>query len=787
MRLLASSALLLALGWISLRALLPPYLESRLVSALRAAGFPGATLRVVRADLSGAELVGVSLWPDARASSVRIEYGIADLLRGRIAGVRIRQAEVRLPLSSDELADLMVPPSSDGTGDDLPLRWLAVDQMRIHLVRPGWTGEVQLAGRAAVSGRRVDFAAHGRAMDGLRFAALGTASDGPAPGVRLALVAGTPGGRWLTGATTIGPGGLSATLAGESEHGGGEVSLWSRTFDRVELDWRLEGPVPRPALAAAGFELAGDRLETAGRAIWRPSSPTRLSLVSCALTARADRAVSGVIALDQVAIALSLSGEVGRDRTQLFVDPGSSVRAATLRLGRGDTALETGRFDGALEAQGPFLLRDGPRTAIAGALRALGPVAMTGSVRGRLEQARIELAASGAATSLRLAFTSRALRLAGTRSSLERVDGMLPIGDGAGRPRGWLRGDLRARGHRLGRARFALGWRAGGLALDGALALSGGGRVSARGRVRPTSRGMAGRLHLAMPPTRVDLARLVAPWTHRSLSGHATVSLTGDLDLRRRAPHGSLQVIVAGGAVQVGSRVRFDGVSARLDLAELFPLSTRGEQQVRFTRGRLGAVPIDGGSIGLAVAGAVPALRAEVRGLGGSLRTSIWTPHRGRLEVAMANVDVARILPLLSRTRLRGTGRLDGELSLEVQPGSAQPVRVRSGRLTTRGGGRIITRSTRLTATLAARASDSLDQTVARLIRERIGRALADFDYSRLSIDLAPRGEQLALRADLRGRGHRVPQEISVVLRARGVESLIDPLLNSPFVPRSRP
>ena len=69
---------LLALGWISLRVLLPPYLESRLVSALHAAGFPHASLRVVRADLSGAELVDVSLWPDARAGSVRIEYSIGD-------------------------------------------------------------------------------------------------------------------------------------------------------------------------------------------------------------------------------------------------------------------------------------------------------------------------------------------------------------------------------------------------------------------------------------------------------------------------------------------------------------------------------------------------------------------------------------------------------------------------------------------------------------------------------------------------------------------------------------
>jgi hypothetical protein len=63
-------------------------------------------------------------------------------------------------------------------------------------------------------------------------------------------------------------------------------------------------------------------------------------------------------------------------------------------------------------------------------------------------------------------------------------------------------------------------------------------------------------------------------------------------------------------------------------------------------------------------------------------------------------------------------------------------------------------------------------QAVPRLLRDRIVGALSDFDYTHLDLDLTERHGRLSLRADLRGAGHRVPQELSVALRVRGLERL---------------
>jgi len=783
-RALAAALIALALGWFAYRAFFPRYLESRLIAALRSAGFPQAALRVQRAGLGGAELVDISLWPGARAASASLVYGVGDLIRGRIEGVRIRGAELTLPLSADELAALPYEKPAGGSSGGPPLRWLVLQDIRVRLVRAEWTAEVTLAGRAALTGERIDFAAHGTAMGAL-VAVLGSAQSGDGSGVRLTLAAGRPDG-WLTGGAVYHPSGLQATLAAAGEAGRVEVTALSRgsSLDELGLDWRVDGPVPQRARLAAGLGLEGDHLAAVGHAVWRPSS-SRLTLAGCDLTVSARRAVRGSITIDEPRAALRLSGELAADRAELRLDTGSTFETAGIRLGRGARALSIGPLDGEATAPGGrFLVHQGGATSIDAALALRGPVDLAGAIRGRLERVRVDLSAVRAGSrdsgELDLRADSRALRLPGRSLALERVRLRVPVGWGGRRPTGSARAVLVARGRHLGRARSAISWRAGSLRLDGSLDLPGGAHVAATGGVESGPGGLRARLHLAMPPTRVDLARLVIPGWRQPPTGNAIVSLRGDLELTPARRHGSLRIEIASGRLALGRRLYIEGVESRLDLAELFPPSSRGEQQVWFERGRVGHLPFGRGSLGLLVTAGQPRLRGQVNALGGTVRTSTWSPPPGdgRLGIVLSDIDLAQVLPLVSRRRLNGTGRLDGELAVEIAPGAPRPLRVRSGSLVTRGGGRLTTRSSRLVASLATRARLPLDQALVRLVRERIARALADFDYSRLDLDLAPSRGHLTLRADLQGKGHQVPQELSLVLYARGVDLLLDPLLN---------
>ncbi len=793
-RALVAALLALALGWFAYRAFFPRYLESRLIAALRAAGFPQAALHVRRAGLGGAELVDISLWPGARAASASLVYSVGDLIRGRIEGVRLRGAELTLPLSADELAALPYEKPAGGSSGGPPLRWLVLEDIRVRLVRADWTAEMALAGRAVSTGERIDFAAHGTAMGAL-VALVGSAQSGHESGVRLTLAAGRPDG-WLTGGAVYRPSGLQATLAAAGEAGRLEVAARSRgPSDELGVDWRLDGPVPHRALVAAGLELEGDHLAATGHAVWRPSS-SRLTLAGCDLAVSARRAVRGAVTIDEPRAALRLSGELAPDRHELRLEDGSAIRIGGIRVGRGARALSIGPLDGDAAAPGgPFLVHQGGATRIEAALSPRGPVALAGAIRGRLERVRVDLSAvfggSQDSGELHLGADSRALRLPGRSLALERVRLRLPVGWGGRRPTGSARATLVARGRHLGRARSAITWRAGSLSLDGSLDLPGGAQVAATGGVETGPPGVRARFHLAMPPTRLDLARLVIPGWRQPPTGSAIVSLRGDLDLTPVRRHGSLRIEVEGGRLALGRRLSVEGVESRVELAELFPPTSRGEQQVWFERGRVGGVPFGRGSLGLLLTAGQPRVRAQVNALGGTVRTSTWTPppHGGQLGIVLSNIDLAQVLPLVSRRRLKGTGRLDGELAVDIAPGAPRPLRVRSGRLVTRGGGRLTTRSSRLVASLASRARLPLDQALVRLVRERIARALADFDYSRLDLDLAPnrRRDHLTLRADLQGKGHQVPQELSLVLYARGVDLLLDPLLNLSTLHRNHP
>ena len=330
-----------------------------------------------------------------------------------------------------------------------------------------------------------------------------------------------------------------------------------------------------------------------------------------------------------------------------------------------------------------------------------------------------------------------------TSLSLTGAQLHLPLGDRAPRQGGLLTGTLAWRRQRLGRIRTRLRWRASGVDLRGSLAT-------------PALRG-------------------------------ARVTLAGRIAANGERVRGSMRAHLQDATLRFDRTSHLDRVSASLNLPDLSHPASAGVQRLHFAGGQLGSVPLGPGWIAVKPRRGALVAWAGARVGGGSIRTSpVSLPdpgpgsrrHRHARDLAVTvhahDLELARLLPLLGSS-VRGRGRVDGRVAIRLAPSWPPEVALGEGALAARGPGRLRITSP---ATLARLVGGHHSNQLGHMVRARVLGALADFDFTHARARLArgPRGG-LHLTAELAGRGHRVPQELSLALHVTG----LDPLAQARF------
>lgn len=177
---------------------------------------------------------------------------------------------------------------------------------------------------------------------------------------------------------------------------------------------------------------------------------------------------------------------------------------------------------------------------------------------------------------------------------------------------------------------------------------------------------------------------------------------------------------------------------------------------LRWRDAQLGAIALGGGEVGLVRSGAGAVItRGAVRAYGGEVALARKTRLDAPLALTVSGVELDRLLSRFS-AHVQGAGRLDG--SILVRAGEVERIALVSRSGTLQIGDR------RWVRQAAARIASGR---VA--VAERVGGALADFEYRKLAIQLAPSVSGPMVRIELDGHGRRVAQEVDLIVNVRGL------------------
>lgn len=132
---------------------------------------------------------------------------------------------------------------------------------------------------------------------------------------------------------------------------------------------------------------------------------------------------------------------------------------------------------------------------------------------------------------------------------------------------------------------------------------------------------------------------------------------------------------------------------------------------------------------------------------------------------------------LPGRRRVEASGLIDGRLAIRAEGSHISPI---EGELRARAGGRIRLTDPAWRSRVAGSASGGI------ALRRRVAGALADLDFSKLTVTLAPPGANPELRIALSGRGHDQPQQLELAVNLRGIRDTFHRFIK-PTTPRSSP
>jgi hypothetical protein len=132
---------------------------------------------------------------------------------------------------------------------------------------------------------------------------------------------------------------------------------------------------------------------------------------------------------------------------------------------------------------------------------------------------------------------------------------------------------------------------------------------------------------------------------------------------------------------------------------------------------------------------------------------------------------------LPGRGTIEASGVVDGRVAIRAEGSRIEPIH---GELRARAGGRL-----RLTDP-AWRRRMAGSSGGGAAIRERVAGALADLDFSKLTVTLSPPGSQTEVLIALSGRGHHHPQDLHLAVNLRGIRRTLHRFMK-PTTPRSPP
>lgn len=787
----------IALAALAIHLAAPALLEDRVSSELAALGLPDARFRIGRVGPDALRLEEVVLGPDLRAEAVELEL---DLFARRIVALHVVGARCVLPLEGERLrestaARLLARASEPRTeGAAAPIDRVRIERSRLELVHGGVTIPIALEGELDPGAERGELVAHApqgpiavraRAIDGaLVVSARG--EEGAELDVRVA--PGEPDG----GAHASISGALPLALADMLAPGLALVAAPRLDLEATEHGgvWSLERATLEAHVARARL---GDELEAEDLRV-RASATGELA-PALDLDVDAELATSHARWSDARFAALAISPLLRVDRTsagelRVRARRDFDARVGTFSLGTGDgevrlldvamtLAPRPERALVRLDAEGV------PHVALSA--RATAPRAQ-GAVRGRGVRARGEVdLVLGDAPRLRAPIHVEVAHLSQGESEISagrvRSDVAMSL-DAKGSPRA----SGRIRAVRTAWRDVPLGATRGTIAISSErLALAFDGRATGAAPFH-----VAASVGLEREGGRVDVS---VPLSHVGAHDalHRALLAATDLRVLGRAggemhvglgPRGvsSAELVLEGATVDDAlGRGTARGVRGAIHLAGLDPAVSADSDRLTWSSLSLAdAVQLRHGSARLRIepSGSVTIADAETRVGGGVVRVAPFAVDPEHpdvlLDLAIDGVDVRRLAEVVSKGRVSGTGRLDGRIAVRVAMGEEPRVELGRGSLSSRGPGRIRIRELPSASAVPTNVEVLQD---GEWIHQRVLAALADFEYSRLALELCDTEGQRTLRAHVAGRGARTPQELDLTLNVRGVQSAIDQTL----------
>ncbi|MCF8028300.1 MAG: YdbH domain-containing protein [Desulfobacteraceae bacterium] len=233
------------------------------------------------------------------------------------------------------------------------------------------------------------------------------------------------------------------------------------------------------------------------------------------------------------------------------------------------------------------------------------------------------------------------------------------------------------------------------------------------------------------------------------------------------------------------SGLKAAGISGRVQIRDLFPLTTPGNQRIDIKRLQAGELRLEDGFV---------IFRIEPDSL--FLEKTRWhlpdggvlTAHSSRLDfdpmvadldVFFQDVDLVGLAARLTEEKIIGSGRVHGRVPIQWQP---ERIRIGKGFLySVPGTGRFGIKDEKWRNALMLYVRDALaGHRYLSLLSKRLEKALGNFEYHFLTINLEPGNQDAAARIELRGKGveGESPQEVgSLVINVNAIEEILNRVL----------
>ncbi|MBS0014624.1 MAG: YdbH domain-containing protein [Desulfobacterales bacterium] len=233
------------------------------------------------------------------------------------------------------------------------------------------------------------------------------------------------------------------------------------------------------------------------------------------------------------------------------------------------------------------------------------------------------------------------------------------------------------------------------------------------------------------------------------------------------------------------SNLKAAGINGRVQIRDLFPLTTPGNQRIDIKRLKAGELALEDGFVIFRIEPESLFLEKTQWHLadGGVLAAHSsrldFDPLAADLDVFFQDVDLVGLAARLTEEKIIGSGRVHGRVPVQWRP---ERIRIGQGFLySVPGTGRFGIKDEKWLNALMLYVRDALaGHEYLSLLSKRLEKALGNFEYNFLSIHLEPEKQDATARIELRGQGveGESPQEVgSLVINVNAIEEILNRVL----------